>query len=130
MTTRLSALRQSMLQFFASLMNNIIVTILVGTFGVSALIAWVTGTLDFLIQYMNTPIPLWATILLVVLCCRYTYLKVPKSNPSSSPQPIKYCECCPINERHPLIRTGGTSKRSFYICPNTKQSYSVPHVLE
>lgn len=59
-------------------MKNIIVAILVGIFGLSTLIAWVTGTLGFLIQYMNTPVPLWATTFLVVLCCLYTYIKVVK----------------------------------------------------
>jgi hypothetical protein len=126
-----------MIKFFASLMSNIFVVILAGIVGVPTLIAWATGTLDFLIQYINIPTPLWTTIAGIVLCCLYIYLKVQKLDPSSSPkklipesQPIKYCECCPINEKQPLKRTGGTSKRSFYVCPKTNQSYSVPHVLE
>jgi TolA-binding protein len=41
-------------------------------------------------------------------------------------QKIKYCECCPLGERQPLTRTGGTSKRDFYVCPKTKQPYSIP----
>jgi outer membrane murein-binding lipoprotein Lpp len=40
-------------------------------------------------------------------------------------QKIKYCECCPPGERQPLSRTGGTSKRDFYVCPKTNQYYSI-----
>jgi hypothetical protein len=40
-------------------------------------------------------------------------------------QPVKYCECCPVPERQPLIRSGGTTKRSMYFCPKTKQNYYV-----
>lgn len=75
--------------------------------------------------------PLWVTTaltLLVLLVFAYLYVKIAKIlsklNQPSIINPIKYCECCPINERQPLMRTGGTSKRDFYICPTTKQPYS------
>lgn len=95
MITTLRSLTRPMLKFFASLMNNIIVAVLVGTLGVSTLIAWVTGTLDFAIQYVNTPTPLWVTILLVFLCFLYTYVRVVKfpamlkAKDQSSEPPLK-----------------------------------------
>lgn len=115
---------------------SIVVVALVG--GYSGLLYLSKTALEISLLILNIKTPLWATTLLVLLCCLYTYLKViQKPDPSSSPknftdqiQPIKYCECCPIGERQPLIRTGGTSKRSFYICPKTKQSYSIPFAPE
>jgi len=101
--------------------------------GPTAILALSKKARDFALQLADTQTPLWATILLVLLCCLYIYLKVRKPNPSFShqnpiiePQQVKYCECCPIGERQPLTRTGGTSKRDFYVCPKTKQSYSFP----
>ena len=114
---------------------GVIVVSLVG--GYSGLLYLSKTALEISLLFLNTQTPLWATISLIVLCCLYIYLQIVKipatlnqEGQSSGTTSIKYCECCPVNERQPLIRTGGTSKRSYYICPNTKQSYSIPHVLE
>jgi len=72
----LSKTIKSTAKFFANLMSNIFAVVLVGIVGVSTLIAWATGTIDFLLQSITIPTPLWATIVVVLLCCLYTYLKV------------------------------------------------------
>lgn len=80
---------KSIAKFFANLMSNIFVVVLVGIVGVPALIAWATGTIDFLIQSITTPMPLWATIALIALCCLYTYLKLRQYQNSHKPPNIQ-----------------------------------------
>lgn len=80
---------KSIAKFFANLLSNIFVVILVGIVGVPTLIAWATGTLDFLVQYINTPMPLWATTALVLLCCVYNYSKLRLYQNSYKPPAIQ-----------------------------------------
>jgi hypothetical protein len=97
-------------------------------------IRYLTGTaISYATSLLTMPTPLWATIAFLALCfvCNYavTVMSLPKLNlqdQSSNTTSVKYCECCPPNERQPLMRTGGTSKRNFYLCPKTNQTYSIP----
>lgn len=52
---------------------SIIVIAVVG--GSSSLLCLSKTTLDFCLQLLRTPIPLWATIFLILLCGLYMYLK-------------------------------------------------------
>lgn len=68
------------------MLSNIAVIILVSLVGVPVLIAWATGTLNLLIQCINTPTPLWETIILVfVVLLTYIQLK----NLTSTKPPIQ-----------------------------------------
>lgn len=60
-------------KFFSTLTHNIIATTVAGLITVPTLLSWATGTLDILIQTINTPTPLWVTIALALLCCGYIY---------------------------------------------------------
>ena len=86
----LNWLIKSLRKFLSTLLHNILVTILVVTIGVPTLLSWATGTLNILIQTIKLPVPVWATISLVFLCCLYIYLKVTqhyqKTRPSYPPQ--------------------------------------------
>lgn len=85
----LRKLPKELIKFLSVLLHNIFAAILIGIIGLPILISLVTGTLNTLIQAMKLPIPLWATISLVYLCCLYTYLKVSqylkKNTPSDNP---------------------------------------------
>ncbi len=71
------------LRFFASIGSGIIVKIIVGLFGIAALISYVTHTLNYIIQIIKSPTPLWATIALVFLVIGYIKLKKSPSFPAS-----------------------------------------------
>ena len=87
----LKKLLKHTLNFFASIGKGIIVAIVVGLVGVSVLISYVTNTLNYIIQSIKLPTPLWATIVLVILCFGYIYLRTSKSHSSRPPNyKIKY----------------------------------------
>jgi len=95
--TKLLAIIKPITKLFSKLMQHIFFVIVVGIVGVSTLIAWVLGALNFLIHLLNTPMPLWATIALVFVVGGYVYLKVSKSHSLinlSKPKYYKYCPNC------------------------------------
>lgn len=73
-----------------SAITTVIFLALVG--GSIGILAFSKKALNYFLQIANTPTPLWATIVLVALCCGYIYLKWQKSLQSSNnlPYSIKY----------------------------------------
>ncbi len=83
----LKQLKEALKKFLSTLMHNILATIVVGIIGIP-LLSWATGTLDILLQILISPTPLWATILLVGLCCFLVYQIIVHSQRSlSTPSP-------------------------------------------
>jgi len=77
-------------KLFENTESTITTVIVLAFFGGSAsILALSKKASTFFLQILNTPTPLWATILLVLLCCLYTYLKasqyLSKNNPSNDP---------------------------------------------
>jgi len=60
---------------------SIFLSILLGLIGIPLVIAWATGTLNTIIETIQSPTPLWATISLTLLCCLYVYLKTQSYSP-------------------------------------------------
>lgn len=81
--TTLKKLLKPILRFFASIASGIIVKIIVGLFGIAALISYVPHTLNYIIQIIKSPTPLWATIALVFLVIGYIKLKKSPLFPAS-----------------------------------------------
>ena len=77
-------------RFFEAASHYIILTIATSIIGVPVLVSWVTGTLDFLIQTIKSPTPLWASIAFVLVCCVYIYLKYEIYRPSGIPNKVKF----------------------------------------
>ena len=85
---------------------SIIVLALVG--GSSGLLYLSKTALDFFLQLLRIPTPLWAAILLVLLCCLYIYLKTHKTNQSLQNLHLK--EVKDVGENLKIAKTQ-TSKR-------------------
>jgi len=64
-----------------------ILLLLIG--GSAGLLLFSQGVLDFVIQTANIPTPIWATILLVLTCYLYTYLKIRLYQNSQNPSNIQ-----------------------------------------
>lgn len=79
----LKRLMKCIKKFLSTLLHNILATILVAIIGIQVLISWATGTLNILLQTIKSPVPLWATIALVLLVALYVYTKTSKSHASS-----------------------------------------------
>ena len=77
----ISWLAKHIIKFFSNLLHNIALLIVVGIISLPVLISWATGTLDFLLQIIQTPVPIWGIILLVLLV--FVYLKIRRNYPSS-----------------------------------------------
>lgn len=75
---------------------------------------------DWLIQTSNTPTPLWTTILLGVLCCLYTYVKVARILSKLNRQPIKmtpsYSIYRPIPEVSVYVLKSSTESNQDWYC--------------
>lgn len=64
-----------MFKFFGDIGTGLTVAILLGLVGLSALISFLTNTLDYVIQILTLPTPLWGTIVLALLCYMYFHIK-------------------------------------------------------
>ena len=71
--------------FLATLLNNMLASILVVIILGTSVVSWLAGKTSALIRIAKTPTPLWATIVLILLVCLYTSLKLHK--PNQSPEP-------------------------------------------
>ena len=60
-------LTKHILKFFSNIGTGLIVAILFGLIGLSAIISFLTNTLDYVIQTITMPTPLWATIVLALV---------------------------------------------------------------
>lgn len=132
----LKRLIRELKKFLSTLLHNMFATIAIGLIGVPVLISWATGTFDILFQTIKSPMPVWATIVLVVLLGLYIYLKTEKSHSrQASVYPVKYftvdkykwkatiygvenfeVDRTPICLKHdlPLVFTS-----SYYYCPDS-----------
>jgi hypothetical protein len=82
---KLNELIKKLIDILLSLLTNIAVIIFAAIVGVPTLIAWVTGTLDILLQSVKSPTPLWVTIILTLaLLTLYIYPKKSEKNRSSN----------------------------------------------
>jgi hypothetical protein len=85
-------MKQWLLKWLKKAVENIVFSTLATIFllsvgGVVGLRHFSKKAYNLLIQILNTPPPLWATISLVLLCCLYIYLKNKTSIPLSTPDP-------------------------------------------
>jgi len=66
--------------------HHIFGTIVVALIGVSVLVSWAIGTLNLLLNALQTPVQLWEAIALVLLVSVYTHLKTVKNHSSKYPK--------------------------------------------
>ena len=119
-----------------STITQIILVALIG--GTATIITFSKTALNFVLQLLNIPTPLWATILLVLLCFIYIYLKLRLYRKSQQP-PIDQenldemfgvywndqnklrCIFC----EHPLQPSSKKHDSSIFFCSNCNRKYSL-----
>lgn len=74
-------MKEKLIKILKSILSDVRKTaiglIVVGLIGGTSGLLYLSKTaLSFSIAILNTTTPLWATILLVLICCLYTYLKI------------------------------------------------------
>ena len=82
----LESLKEQSKKFLSTLLHNVLATAILAIIGVPVLVSWVTGTLDTLFQTIQSPMPIWAAIALVLLSAVYVQIKS-KQNPEPSEPP-------------------------------------------
>lgn len=135
----LQEVTKNILKLFYDIGIGLIVVIVVGVVSLSLLISTSTNTLNYAIQYLNIPTPIWATIVLILAVYIYFHTRLKKyhslSNLQNQNNNVEYNRKLVTEWRNMIrlvaIQLDNSNESVAYLLERNKHYYSLkPHLSQ